>query len=184
MISDEIKNIKDFMSELLISNSFDSYLVTDVTITTFNTFHIDGHIKKEFYSASEYEDMNKPLLSQWSQVKKYCYDIIKGKKTPLSFKIIFMMPDDIVRQLIYDNSLSIDINNITGLFINIKYENGHLSYTTGTSLNILELDKSTEKAFDKYIVSTLFEWVLIFSWHLFMTDIKLTLFEEYLQNSI
>lgn len=155
MISDEIKNIKEFMSKLLISDCFDNYLVTDITITTFNTFHIDGHIKKDFFSSEEYEEAGSPSLSTWKMLKKYCYDIIKGKKTPLNFKIIFMMPEDIVSQIINQNNLSIAPSNITGLFVNIKYDNGHLTYTTGTSLNILELDKSTEKAFDKHIVSTL-----------------------------
>ncbi|MDE6232622.1 MAG: hypothetical protein K2M60_04645, partial [Lachnospiraceae bacterium] len=43
MVSEQITNIKDFMNKLLIGTDFDIFHVTDIHITTFNTFHIDGH---------------------------------------------------------------------------------------------------------------------------------------------
>lgn len=159
MIAENINDVKKFMSHLLVGNSFDEFYVTDITITTYNTFHIDGHIRSEFYSSDEFEALNSPLLSKWSTLKPFCYDIIKGKKTPLNFKIIFSMPPSLIEKLITENNISMASDNVANLFVNIKYEGGSLSFTTGTSLKIFLLDKSLEQAFDRYIsnfISTLF----------------------------
>ena len=55
MIALEIKGTKNMMNSLLASEQFDSFLVEEVVVTTFNTFHIDGHLVKEFYSSEELE---------------------------------------------------------------------------------------------------------------------------------
>ena len=49
MTSIKITNKKSFMSKLLASTLFDEFLVEEAEITTFNTFHIDGQIRKEFF---------------------------------------------------------------------------------------------------------------------------------------
>lgn len=158
MIAENINDVKKFMSALLVGNSFDEFLVTDVIITTYNTFHIDGHIKKEFFDNDEYEMMNSPVLSKWNTLKPFCFDIIKGKKTPLNFKIIFSLSNETIRRIIDENNISMEVSNVANLFLNLKYDDGKLSYVTGTSLKIFTLDKSLENAFDKYIsnfISTL-----------------------------
>ena len=63
-----------------------------------------------------------------------------------------------IEKLLHDNDILLTKENIANLFLNIKYDKGVLSYTTGTSLNIFTIDKSLEKAFDLYIsefISTL-----------------------------
>lgn len=47
MIAFSLTNIKDFMSHLLLNETFDHFSFIEGEITTFNTFHIDGFIKKE-----------------------------------------------------------------------------------------------------------------------------------------
>lgn len=165
MIAENINDVKKFMSLLLVGDRFDNFEVADVSITTYNTFHIDGHINKDFYTKEEYEQEGFPVFSKWSAVKPICYDIIKGKKTPLSFKIIFSMPEKDVISLIEQNNLNssnkiiMDIKDINNLFLNIKYESGILSFVTGTSFKVFSMDKTLEQVFDKYIIkfiSTLF----------------------------
>ncbi|MBD5135985.1 MAG: hypothetical protein HDT39_08490 [Lachnospiraceae bacterium] len=151
MVSEQITNIKDFMNKLLIGTDFDIFHVTDIHITTFNTFHIDGHIMKDFYDKEEYESLGCPVISKWSDLKPLCYQIIKGHNTPLNFKIIFKMPDSIVIDIIDKNQLDIPYESITGFFLNIKYDNSSLSYVTGTSLNIFDPGREAEHAFDKFI---------------------------------
>ncbi|MDE6253456.1 MAG: hypothetical protein K2M78_12645 [Lachnospiraceae bacterium] len=160
MVSEQITNIKDFMNKLLIGTDFDIFHVTDIHITTFNTFHIDGHIMKDFYDKEEYESLGCPVISKWSDLKPLCYQIIKGHNTPLNFKIIFKMPDSIVIDIIDKNQLDIPYESINGFFLNIKYDNSSLSYVTGTSLNIFDPGREAEHAFDKFIfdfVNTHFE---------------------------
>lgn len=159
MITEKITDIKKFMSELLIKDTFNNFLVNEITITTFNTFHIDGFIKKDYYSNDEFQELNSPKLSFWKALKPICYEIIKGKKTPLSFKIILSLTKYDISYFITKNNIDIPLENIDGLYVNIKYENNELVCITGTSLKIFTLDKSLEKAFDKHIsdfISTLF----------------------------
>lgn len=160
MISENITNVKGFMSRLLIGTEFDTFLATDVSITTYNTFTIDGHVQKDFFTKEEIDNNTIPNISEWSTLKPLCYQIIKGTKTPLRFKIIFQIPDNVINSIIEHNSLDVSPDSITGAFLNIKYENNTLTYVTGTSLSMFDFNKTFEKAFDKYIsnfVSTLFD---------------------------
>lgn len=159
MIAEQIKDVKKFMSKLLIDNSFDNFLVNEVSITTYNTFEIDGHIKKEFYTDEEFSSLPDSHLSCWSKIRPFCFSLIKGNKTPVKFRMIFALNRAEMENLITSNHISINMNDVNELFLNIKYENGTLTYVTGTSLKIFTMDKSLEKAFDTYIsnfISTLF----------------------------
>lgn len=151
MITDIITDVKSFTSALFIGDTFDNFLVSEVNITTYNTFSIDGHIKKGFYTSEEYEELGSPALSKWSSLKPLCFDIIKGKKLPLSFKIVFSLSAEAISSFLKENELAYTLDNINGLFLNIRFENNELSYVTGTSLNVFTLDKSLEQAFDSYI---------------------------------
>ena len=45
----QIQDVKSFMSHLLLSNTFDRFLLTEASITTFNTFFINGHLHNVSY---------------------------------------------------------------------------------------------------------------------------------------
>ncbi len=151
MIAEQIENVKTFMNKLLIEDKFDSLLTTGVSITTYNTFTIDGHIQKDFFTGEEIQELPDTEIVSWKTIKPFCYDIIKGKKTPLKFKIVFKMPGHIVDKIITSNNLNMQKENVQGLFLNIKYENQTLTYVTGCSLTIFDINKEIENAYDKYI---------------------------------
>lgn len=44
MIALQIQDVKDFMGKLLLQHTFDAFLVVEGSITTYNTFHIDGRL--------------------------------------------------------------------------------------------------------------------------------------------
>ena len=50
MIALQIADIKTFMKKLLLSESFDRFLLLEGSITTFNTFHIDGTLQKAYFT--------------------------------------------------------------------------------------------------------------------------------------
>ena len=56
MISYKIKNVKHFMGKFLTTESFDSFLVEEASVSTYNTFLIDGRQNKAFYTTEEWED--------------------------------------------------------------------------------------------------------------------------------
>ena len=82
------KDIKKFMNCLLVGDTFDKFLLEEASITTFNTFTIDGHIQSDFYSVDELTTLPDSNLSTWATIKPICFNLIKGNKLPLRFKIV------------------------------------------------------------------------------------------------
>ena len=156
MIALMISNKKDFMARLLATELFDSFLVEEATIDTFNTFHIDGRIHKDFYTNDENYTEDSAILdySKWSDLKSTCYDLIKGKRTPLGFKFTFHPSADIKSQVISNTGLPVNPDDVL-LGLNIRFSQGNIILTTGCAFNTFSLDKTIEKAWDEYIPSFL-----------------------------
>jgi len=136
---------KKCMSELLLRDTFDHFSLIDGEITTHSKFHIDGFLHKEFYE--EAPDLE---YGTWDNYRTLCFSIIKGKRTPLSFKFVFALSADQIASIINDYSLDYVPDTIQGLYLNFHYDGMHLTCTTGTSLKIFTLDKSLERALDKW----------------------------------
>jgi hypothetical protein len=158
MISTKINNKKIFMSKLLASELFDDFMVEEAEITTFNTFHIDGKIHKDFYKDNSGDlsdnNINSKEYSDWRDLKSTCFDLIKGKHTPLSFKFIFYLSNNEKAKLLSKADAGIDESQVK-LGLNIRFFNGEILLTTGCAINIFTLDKTIEKAWDEYIPSFL-----------------------------
>ena len=145
----EIDNIKKFTSSLFVGNAFDDFLVTEASFSTLTNITIDGHMNKEFMGEAELAmPKNRDMVIGWRALKPLCYNIIKGQKVPLRFKIIFMMPTEVVLKFLDDEGLDFEPVEINALFLNVKFENGKLTCTTGTSMKIFTLDKSLEDAWE------------------------------------
>lgn len=156
MIAIKICKQKLFMSKLLTTELFDSFLVEEATIETYNTFTINGRIHREFYkdSASDQGDIPSEEFSKWGKLRPICLELIKGKNTPLGFKFV-LRPDDNIKTSIFEG-IDSDISPESISFgINIKFTQGTVSVTTGVSYSIFTLDREAEKAWDKYIPSFL-----------------------------
>ena len=151
MISLTIKDTKNFMSQLLIKETFDTLYISEADISTAITFSINGSINKDYYTNEEYEQLSLKKYSTWGTVKPICFDIIKGKKVPSSMKIVFILPENICESIISYNSLPFSLSDISALCINVRYINGNVTITTGSSLNIFTLDKAVDNALDDYI---------------------------------
>lgn len=148
MRSIEIEDTKSFMSALFVKDSFDSFLVKSADITTFVLFSIDGSAYRDFFG--DELEITEEYVS-WSILKPYCYNIIKGKKVPLSMKFVFSLPSNKIDELIDSTGLGIKKTDINALSINVRFENNKVSVITGTSLRTFTLDKSFENAWDEYV---------------------------------
>ena len=115
MIALKLTNVKACMSHLLLMDTFDSFLLIEGEIMTFNTFKIDGFIQKNFYTSEELEQMGTlPEYAYWKQLREYCFSLIKGKKTPLGFRFVFSLsPKNIARLMIppHFNALPVHLSN-------------------------------------------------------------------------
>lgn len=154
MIALQIQDIKHFMNKLLLSQTFDNFLLVEGTVTTYNTFRIEGRIHKDFFTEEEQEElqMQKREFSLWKEVKPFCLELIKGKKTPLNFKFTFQLSKENTSRLLNSSGItSILSESISGLLLNIRYDNGTLNVITATNLNLFTLDKALEHAWDDMV---------------------------------
>ena len=125
------------MSQLLMTETFDRFSFIEGEIVTFNTFKLDGYLQKEY--------------SRWEDVREFCFSLIKGKRTPLSFRLILSLsPDNIVR-LMEQTVPEMSPEDVQGLYLNLKFDGMHLTCITGTSFRTFTMDKSLEHAWDEMV---------------------------------
>lgn len=155
MIALKITDVKDFMNKLLAGDIFDYFETAEVSITTFNTFSIDGRLRKDFFDtdAGEILDQNKRSCSLWKDLKPYCYSVIRGKRTPLNFKIILQLSYRQTQAALEKLNVSISPELISRLFLNLQYKNKELLCTTGVATQVFIPDKSLEQYWDSTILS-------------------------------
>ncbi len=149
MISLQITELKTFMNHLFLKETFDAFALTEASFLTFCSFHIDGQFQKEYYSPEELEiqQMSQLPYAFWRQVRPFCLELIKGKHTPLEFRIILRLSKADTQKLLSSANLSLRADDIDGLFLNLHYK-GTLTCTTGTSLRFFTLDKTLDHVWD------------------------------------
>lgn len=151
MIAIKIKNTKAFMSKLLTKELFDEFFLVEATIDTYNTFHIDGLVHKDFYKYDDtFAEVLKDKYSKWAVIKPIALDLIKGKRTPLGFKFILQLDEKLKNTMIKEAETDI-LPDQVALGLNIRFSNEELILTSGISYEIFTLDKSLEKAWDDYL---------------------------------
>ncbi len=138
---------------------FDHFLLNEAVIATGNTFTVDGHINREFYSREELEELRLKTSSRgmvfdenlvrWESVKGYCYSCIKGKKVPLSFRMTLCLPPEELEGVVSSSDSSVDPGAVNSLNVNIRYDGGTLTCTTAVSLKIFTTDRSIDRAWDE-----------------------------------
>ena len=154
MLALKIIDIKDFMNKLLIKETFDSFEVIESSITTFNTFSINGRYQKDFFDSDVQNSLeeNHCHYAPWKELRPYCFSIIRGKRTPLQFKLIFPLPYTQICTLLQEQHSAISPEIIGGLFLNIQFKNHELHCTTGISFQTFIPDSSLKIIWDSYIL--------------------------------
>lgn len=157
MIALELTDVKDFMNKLLRSEIFDHFLMQEAVITSAATYAINGQITKGFYSPEELEELhlNGCRFLPFSMLRGNCFDLIKGKKTPSAFRFVFLLSPNNMDKTITAVGSSYKSADITGMYINLKYQNQLLSLTTGIAYNIFSTDKTLENEWDKMVMKFL-----------------------------
>lgn len=147
MIALSLTEVKECMSKLLLSETFDPFLFIEGEIMTFGTFTMDGYLKKEFFE----EEIPGREYALWKDVREYCFSLIKGKRTPLSFKFVLGLSESNIEKLLMQQDLPFKPQDVRGLYINLKYDGQKLQCVTGTAMNLFTMDKSLEQAWDTMV---------------------------------
>lgn len=154
MLALKLTDVKDFMNKLLRSETFDNFLLQEAVISSAANYVIDGRVNQEYFSVEELEDaqiMDYPFLP-FSMLRGNCFDLIKGKKTPASFRFVFLLSPENQKKTLESLHSSFTEKDIRGFFLNLKYQNLTLTLTTGVSYQIFSMDKSLENEWDKLVI--------------------------------
>lgn len=152
MISLKIEHTKDFMNKLLLSEAFNAFLVREASIATFFTLHLEGKRNKDFYTSEELEELGEDTeYARWAELKPFCLQVIRGKKTPVSFKFVFKLSKKNTAKFLLQTGLPFSEADVSGLFLHIHFEQGSITCTSGTALTIFTMDKSLDKEWDTMV---------------------------------
>lgn len=151
MVALKIEEQKNFTAGLFIGELFDPFLVREAEIVTFNRFTIDGRVRHGYYSDEELEENRIEEFSAWKTVKPFCFSLIKGKRLPESFRIVFLLSPDARERFVKSRMPDLLPESVGGLYLNVQYENQEMTVVTGVSMNIFTLDKTLEREWDESV---------------------------------
>lgn len=153
MIALKITNVKQFMAKLLAGEAFDSFLLEEASISTYNTFMIDGHQNRDFYSAEEWEDKElRPYeLSAWKRLRPICFELIKGKRTPTAFRFVLHLIPDYAAGILQKGDTNVTPQQVRAFVLNIKYDGTTLMLVTGTAFHTFLMDKTPDALWDNAV---------------------------------
>ena len=152
MIALQITSMKQFMSELLTGETFDIFLLEEATVTTSFTVTIDGRVNVDFFPIAERTPELIPYeYLSWREVKGLCFDLIKGKRTPLNFKFVLQLKPDKMKAMLEKEKLSTKDVPLKSLVLTIKYDGSKAVLTTGSSYQTFVLDKTADVVWDRQI---------------------------------
>lgn len=151
MLALKITSMKAFMNHLLVADTFDNFLLAEATISTANTYQIDGHMNKDFYITDETPENPSPSyeFAQWKDMKPLCFHLIKGKRTPLFFKFVLHLKPEQVNKLMAAGGCSITSEEIKALVLTIKYDGTQAVLTTASAFHTFLMSKEPDILWDK-----------------------------------
>ena len=147
----KVTNVKQFMARLLTGEDFDCFLLEEASVSTYNTFLIDGHQNKAFYTAEEWEDETvRPYdLSEWKTVRPICFDLIKGTRTPAAFRFVLHLIPKYTESILTKGGSSVSAAQVKAFVLIIKYDGAGLILVSGTAFHTFLPDKTPDTLWDQ-----------------------------------
>lgn len=144
----QVLDVKGFMAKLLMQETFDELLVSELVVQTFARFEIDGKLNNEYYNSDELEQLQGRTNAKWEELRPMIFSIIKGKKTPLSFQIHLILTNSQTQKLMEQYQITSEDREQAELYFHIKFSKNDLYVISGVSRAKFSLDKSIEHAWD------------------------------------
>lgn len=152
MLAATTPDVKAFMNHFLTGTEFDRFLLCEATIMTGSTYIIDGHINKDFYDTDDEHSNPERIYQYWEECRPIAFQIIKGSRTPLAMKIVLMLAPHNVERFLEKYNLPFSAEQISGLYLNLRYENQVLNISSGTALTVFSLDKTVEQMWEDMLL--------------------------------
>lgn len=148
MIALEVTDIGDFMKKFLIQNVFDQFYLLEGEVATFSTFRIEGGLNDGWYTSDETDILQNRKWSLWSEVKPVAFLLMKGKKLPVSFRFVLQLSDANTEWLLNKYHLEMLKDQLSGLYLNIRYQERKLVCVTGLSYKTFVMNRTLDHLWD------------------------------------
>lgn len=144
----KILNVKEVMAHILMKDTFDEFLVSEVKILGKANLFLTGKPAEGFFPE---EALDESGYVAYKELRSICFDMIKGEKTPDSFTFMFLLKRSEVENLIEDCDSTLQPQDVESLSVLVRFKDGELSFTTGSALRIFTMDKSLNMAWDQWL---------------------------------
>lgn len=148
MVGLAILDIKNFMSGILTGNMFEKFYLSDGEIQTFTEFHLGGYLNRPYFDSEEWEALKGRKLCLWSEVRPFAFQIMKGHKLPVRFKLVFQLSAENTEWLLDKYKPPVQAEDVSGLFMNITYDHQKLTCISGVAYKTFIMDKTLEQCWD------------------------------------
>ncbi|MCR5321954.1 MAG: DUF5721 family protein [Lachnospiraceae bacterium] len=135
----KVTGIKVFMNILFNDAAFDNFQFVEGDISVAMDYHISGRVNMNFFSEEELDQLKLEEYMYWREAKESVKQMIKGKKLPVSMKLVLKKQGG---------------GDITYI-VNIRFDNNNLMLVTGVSHTVFTTDKSGEIEWDNNMCSFL-----------------------------
>ena len=149
MLSLKITDLKTFAYHLFVKETFDKFDLHRAVFKTAYYTEIDGKRNEDYFKDSEDGGPDSDSIS-WKAVRPVSYELIKGGRLPLYFKITLKTGGKASGY--YQEKAGLTDVNITSLSINLTYQDEVLTLTTGVSYDGFTLEKKAEQLWDKDVL--------------------------------
>ncbi|MGN1206356.1 MAG: DUF5721 family protein [Eubacterium sp.] len=129
----QIEEVKKFMSQLLLQETFDKFCVSIAEIRTIVPITIKGTMSRDWLSPEDAEKYKDLEYIPWKLLRPVVFELIKGKQTPDFLKI----------QFVYYN----ENRDCGGL--RIQFESGMLTWLSTYTPAEFSLDRNAETLWDE-----------------------------------
>lgn len=148
MLNIEITETKNFVKKLLMEPVFDTFLLVEAYVRSDVSYTIDGRLNPSFFDSGELEGMTSKTYTTWGNVRQHIFNVIKGNKLPLNFKIVLILSDANINRIIEQNHLDLSLSDIANLSLNVYFDGEKITLTTMASMNIFSMDKTLSTIWD------------------------------------
>ena len=127
---------------------FDTFLLVEAYVRSDVSYTIDGRLNPSFFDSGELEGMTSKIYTTWGNVRQHIFNVIKGNKLPLNFKIVLILSDANINRIIEQNHLDLSLSDIANLSLNVYFDGEKITLTTMASMNIFSMDKTLATIWD------------------------------------
>ena len=145
-----LKDQKKFMNQFLKSELFDHFLLAEATIHGALSYHVDGKINRDFFDPEELSALTADGSEYlpFSHFRPICYELIRGKHTPLYMKFVFLLSPTNMKKTILSADTGFSPEDVSGIFLNLTFRDGRMALTTGVSSRTFTPNHSLDNAWD------------------------------------